>query len=187
MAREPSILSATGQTGPNSASFIFFVLGWPDDDCVCAVRVVIHSLAPLLLLPFLYVCLTNSPRDSAKHAFWFGFGLFSVRNVLDLYLGSRVRPGARLDCAAADARPGAVDVALHSGSQAGSSGRFASGEPWLLLISAPVVWVLVGVGARLAADGVSVDVARLLARSTRLLAGWAPVCRRLRRIGTARH
>ena len=33
-------------------------------------------LAPLLILPLLYICLTVAPRDAAGHAFWYGFGLF---------------------------------------------------------------------------------------------------------------
>jgi apolipoprotein N-acyltransferase len=35
-------------------------------------------LAPFLLLPLLFVCLTQSPREAGWHAFWFGFGLFLV-------------------------------------------------------------------------------------------------------------
>ena len=33
-------------------------------------------LAPLLVLPLLFVCLSVAPRDAAAHAFWYGFGLF---------------------------------------------------------------------------------------------------------------
>ena len=32
--------------------------------------------APLVLLPLLFVCLTQSPREAGGHAFWYGLGLF---------------------------------------------------------------------------------------------------------------
>ena len=33
-------------------------------------------LAPFLILPLLFVALTDSPKDAGAHFFWFGFGLF---------------------------------------------------------------------------------------------------------------
>ena len=33
-------------------------------------------MLPLVLLPLLYVCLSESPRVAGKHGFWFGFGFF---------------------------------------------------------------------------------------------------------------
>ena len=73
MAREPSILLLSADR-PRISQLIFFVLG-----CLTTTAFAPFGwslLAPLVLLPFLYVCLTNSPRDSGKHGFWFGFGLF---------------------------------------------------------------------------------------------------------------
>ena len=33
-------------------------------------------LAPLLVLPLLYICMITSPRDAGGHAYWFGLGMF---------------------------------------------------------------------------------------------------------------
>ena len=59
---------------PKISQLIFFLLG-----CLTTLAFAPFGLSlvvPLVLVPFLYVCLTNSPQDSAKHGFWFGFGLF---------------------------------------------------------------------------------------------------------------
>ena len=70
----PTTLLLLPADRPRISQLIFFGLG-----CLTTLAFAPFGwslLVPIVLLPFLYVCLTNSPRDSARHAFWFGFGHF---------------------------------------------------------------------------------------------------------------
>ena len=99
-------------------------------------------LAPLFLLPLLFVCLTVSPRDAAVHAFWFGLGMFltgtywiyisvHVFGNADLWIALFLMIGLSLIMAALIAVAGWL------------ISRFSHGEPLLLLIVAPVAWVFI--------------------------------------------
>ena len=46
-------------------------------------------LAPLLILPLLYICLTVAPRDAAGHGFWYGFG-FYLTGIYWIYISVHV-------------------------------------------------------------------------------------------------
>ena len=39
-------------------------------------------LAPVLMLPLLFIALSTSPRDAASHFFWFGFGMGAIAVVV---------------------------------------------------------------------------------------------------------
>ena len=59
---------------PRLSRFLFFVMGSLLTTTFAPFGW--YLLAPVLLLPFLYVCLTVAPRYAGRIAFWFGFGLF---------------------------------------------------------------------------------------------------------------
>ena len=99
-------------------------------------------LAPLLILPLLYICLTIAPRDAAGHAFWYGFGLF-LTGTYWIYISVHVYGGAALWIAVLLM----VGLALIMASILSVGGwlmsRLSQGEPWLLLLVGPAAWVLV--------------------------------------------
>jgi len=99
-------------------------------------------LAPLLILPLLYICLTVAPRDAAGHAFWYGFGLF-LTGTYWIYISVHVYGGAALWIAVLLM----VGLALLMASTLSMGGwlmsRLSLGEPWLLLLVGPAAWVLV--------------------------------------------
>ena len=99
-------------------------------------------LAPLLLLPVLYVLLTTSPRDAAGHAFWYSFGLF-LTGTYWIYISVHVFGNAALWIALLLM----VCLALLMASVGALGGwlisRLSQGEHWLLLAVAPAAWVLV--------------------------------------------
>jgi len=99
-------------------------------------------LAPLFLLPLLFVCLTVSPRDAAAHAFWFGLGMFltgtywiyisvHIFGNADLWIALFLMVGLSFIMAALIAIAGWL------------VSRFSHGEPLLLLIVAPAAWVFI--------------------------------------------
>ena len=170
MAREPSILLLPADR-PRVSQLIFFVLG-----CLTTTAFAPFGwslLAPLLLLPFLYVCLTNSPRDSGKHGFWFGFGLF-LMGTYWIYISVVVFGQAPVWIALLLMVGLVLLMSLYFWLAGWLMSRLASGEPWRLLAVAPAAWVLVEwlrgwlfTGFPWMALGYSqVDSA---------LAGWAPV------------
>jgi len=99
-------------------------------------------LAPLLVLPLLYICLTVAPRDAAGHAFWYGFGLF-LTGTYWIYISVHVFGNAALWIAFLLM----VGLALLMASIGALGGwlisRLSQGEPWLLLFIGPAAWVLV--------------------------------------------
>ena len=138
MAREPSILLLPADR-PRISQLIFFVLG---SLTTLAFAPFGWSLLVLLVfLPFLYVCLTNSPRDSARHAFWFGSGLF-LTGTYWIYI-SVVFFGNAPAWIALLLMIGLVLIMAVPFWFAGwLISRLASGEPWRLLAVAPAAWVL---------------------------------------------
>ena len=130
-------------------------------------------LVPLLLLPFLYVCLSVSPRDAGWLSFFFGFGLF-LSGTYWIYI-SVVVFGEAPTWIALVLMLGLVLIMSTWLYAAGwLTSRLAHGEPWLLLLVAPAVWVFIEwlrgwvlTGFPWLAIGYS--------QVDSLLAGWAPV------------
>lgn len=99
-------------------------------------------LVPLVLVPFLYVCLTNSPRDSAKHGFWLGFGMF-LTGTYWIYISVAVFGQAPTWIALLLMIGLVLLMSVYLWIMGWLISRLASGEPWLLLVVAPAVWVIV--------------------------------------------
>ena len=99
-------------------------------------------LAPLLLLPLLYVSLTVAPRDAAGHAFWYGFGLF-LTGTYWIYISVHVFGNAALWIAVLLMVGLALLMALFLSIAGWLMSRLSRGEPWQLLLVAPAAWVLV--------------------------------------------
>ena len=99
-------------------------------------------LAPLLILPLLFICLTVSPRDAAKHAFWYGFGLF-LTGTYWIYISVHVFGNAALWIALLLM----VGLSLIMAGLVSISGwlvsRLSQGESWRLLVIGPAAWVLI--------------------------------------------
>jgi len=139
MANEFSILLLPVDR-PRVSQLIFFILG-----CLTTTAFAPFGwslLAPVVLLPFLYICLTNSPRDSAKHAFWFGFGLF-LTGTYWIYISVAVFGKAPVWIALMLMVGLVLLMSLYFWLTGWLISHLASGEPWRLLAAAPAAWVLV--------------------------------------------
>ena len=139
MAREPSLLLLPADR-PRISQLIFFVLG-----CVTTLAFAPFEwsiLVPLVLVPFLYVCLTNSPRDSAKHGFWLGFGMF-LTGTYWVYISVAVFGEAPTWIALLLMIGLVLLMSAYLWITGWLISRLASGEPWLLLAVAPAAWVIV--------------------------------------------
>jgi len=153
------------------SQFIFFVLG-------CLTTLVFAPFAwsllvPFLLLPFLYVCLTISPRDAARHAFWFGFGLF-LSGAYWIYISVFVFGKAPIWIALLLMLGLVLLMSSYFWLTGWLVSRLASGEPWRLLAVAPAVWVLVEWARGWLLTGFP-WMALGYSQVDSVLAGWAPV------------
>ncbi len=99
-------------------------------------------VAPLLLIPLLYICLTVSPRDAAMHAFWYGFGLF-LTGTYWIYISVHVFGNAALWIALLLMVGLALIMAAITALGGWLISRLSQGEPWLMLFVAPAAWVVV--------------------------------------------
>lgn len=99
-------------------------------------------LAPLFVVPLLFVCLTVSPRDSAAHAFWFGLGMF-LTGTYWIYISVHVFGNADLWIALFLM----VGLSLVMAALISIAGwlisRLSHGEPVLMLLTAPAAWVFI--------------------------------------------
>jgi apolipoprotein N-acyltransferase len=98
-------------------------------------------LAPLLLLPLLFVCLITSPRDARAHAFWFGFGMF-LTGTYWIYISVHVYGQAALWIAILLMIGLALVMAAVISLAGWTISRLAHGEPLLLLFVGPTTWVV---------------------------------------------
>jgi apolipoprotein N-acyltransferase len=99
-------------------------------------------LAPVLLLPVLYVLLTTAPRDAVWHAFWYSFGLF-LTGTYWIYISVHVFGNAALWIALLLMVVLALIMAVVGALGGWLINRVSQGEPWQLLAVAPATWVLV--------------------------------------------
>ena len=170
MAREASILLLPADQ-PRISQFIFFVLG-----CLTTLAFAPFGwslLVPFLLLPFLYVCLTNAPRHAARHTFWFGFGLF-LTGTYWIYISVAVFGKAPVWIALLLMLGLVLLMSSYFWLTGWLISRLASGEPWRLLAVAPAVWVLVEWVRGWLLTGFP-WMALGYSQVDSVLAGWAPV------------
>ena len=98
-------------------------------------------LAPLLILPLLYICLIVAPRDAAGHGFWYGFG-FYLTGIYWIYISVHVVGNAALWIALLLMVGLALIMAAFVALAAWLMSRLSQGEPWLLVLLGPAAWVL---------------------------------------------
>jgi apolipoprotein N-acyltransferase len=98
--------------------------------------------APLLLLPLLFVCLTQAPREAGAHAFWFGIGLF-LAGTYWIYISVVVFGQAPVWIALLLLLGLAIIMALWLFVAGYFVSYLAHGEPLRLILAAPAVWVLI--------------------------------------------
>jgi apolipoprotein N-acyltransferase len=99
-------------------------------------------LAPLLVLPLLYVCLIVSPRDAGGHAFWFGLGMF-LTGTYWIYISVHIFGNAALWIALLLMVGLAVIMASFLWISGWLMSRLSQGETWLMLLVGPSAWVLI--------------------------------------------
>lgn len=129
--------------------------------------------APLLLLPLLFVCLTQAPREAGAHAFWFGFGLF-LTGTYWIMISVVVFGQAPVWIALLLLFGLAIIMALWLFVAGYFISYLAQGEPLRLLVAAPAVWVLVEWLRGWVATGFP-WLAYGYAQVGTPLAGWAPL------------
>jgi len=166
--RSPSLIVADR---PILSRSIFFVLGCLATTAFAPVGW--GFLAPLLLLPFLYACLTLSPRDASQLALWFGFGLF-LCGTYWIYISVHVFGEAPLWIAVLLMFGLVLLMSFYIWLTGWLISRLAIGEPWLLLIVAPAVWVSIEWLRGWALSGFP-WLALGYSQIDLPLAGWAPV------------
>ena len=99
-------------------------------------------LAPILMLPLLFIGLTASPRDAGAHYFWFGLGLF-LTGTYWIYISVHVFGNAALWIAMLLMVGLSLIMAIFLWIAGWLTGRLSQGEPWQLLFVGPAAWVLV--------------------------------------------
>jgi apolipoprotein N-acyltransferase len=125
---------------PGISQLIFFVMG-----CMTTLSFAPFGwslLAPIMLVPFFYVCFTNSPTDAGKHAFWFGFGLF-LTGTYWIYISVVVFGHAPVWIALFLMVGLVLIMSAYFWLAGWLISRLSHGEPWYLLAVAPAAWVLV--------------------------------------------
>ncbi len=129
--------------------------------------------APLLLLPILFVCLTQSPREAGAHTFWFGLGLF-LAGTYWITISVVVFGQAPVWIALLLLLGLALIMAFWLFAAGYCMSYLACGEPLRLMIAAPAVWVLVEWLRGWVASGFP-WLAYGYAQVGTPLAGWAPL------------
>ena len=124
---------------PAASRLIVFVLGAATTTAFAPFG--LWLLAPLLVLPLLYICLTVAPRDAAAHGFWYGFG-FYLTGIYWIYISVHVLGNAALWIALLLMVGLALIMAAFVALAAWLMSRLSHGEPWLLVLLGPAAWVL---------------------------------------------
>jgi apolipoprotein N-acyltransferase len=99
-------------------------------------------LAPILMLPLLYVGLTTSPRDAASHYFWFGLGMF-LTGTYWIYISVYVFGNAALWIAILLMVGLSLIIACLMWIAGWLTARLCHGEPWRLYFVGPAAWVMI--------------------------------------------
>ena len=99
-------------------------------------------LMPVLLLPLLYVCISTSPRDAGWLSFCFGFGLF-LSGTYWIYISVVIFGEAPAWIAFLLMIGLVLIMSTYLFATGWFISRYSHGEPWRLLVIAPVVWVFI--------------------------------------------
>ena len=99
-------------------------------------------LVPVLLLPLLYVYLSVSPRDAGSLSFFFGFGLF-LSGTYWIYISVVIFGEAPAWIALVLMLGLVLIMSAYFFAAGWLISRLARGEPCLLLLVAPAIWVLI--------------------------------------------
>ncbi|NNC78328.1 MAG: apolipoprotein N-acyltransferase [Woeseiaceae bacterium] len=102
----------------------------------------LSMLAPVLILPLLFLCVTLAPRDAGGHAFWYGFGLF-LTGTYWIYISVVVFGQAPVWIAFFLMLGLALIMSLWLFFAGWLISHLGQGETWQLLLVAPAAWVLV--------------------------------------------
>ncbi len=138
--KNQSFLFSLTADQPRVSRLIVFLIG-------CATTLVFAPaewafLAPLLILPLLFIALTVSPRDAAAHYFWFGFGLF-LTGTYWIYISVHVFGNAALWIAVLLMVGLSLIMATFLWFAGWLTSRLSHGEPWRILFVGPAAWVLI--------------------------------------------
>jgi apolipoprotein N-acyltransferase len=156
---------------PALSRFIAFILG--SAMSLSFAPFGLSILAPLLLLPLLWVCMHVSPRDAFAHAFWFGLGMF-LTGTYWIYISVHVFGNAALWIALLLMVGLALIMAVLVGIAGWLISRLSQGETWLMLLVAPAAWVLIEWTRGWIFTGFP-WLALGYSQIDSLFAGWAPV------------
>ncbi|MDG2107770.1 MAG: apolipoprotein N-acyltransferase [Woeseiaceae bacterium] len=113
----------------SATTLIFAPIDWP-------------LLAPLLILPLLFVALTTPPKVAAAHFFWFGFGLF-LTGTYWIYISVHVYGNAALWIAIILMMALSLLMAVFLWFAGWAISRLSHGKPWRMYFVGPAIWVLV--------------------------------------------
>ena len=130
-------------------------------------------LAPVLILPLLFIALTVSPKDAAAHFFWFGFGLF-LTGTYWIYISVHVFGNAALWIALLLMVGLSLIMATFLWLAGWLISRLSHGEPWRLLFLGPAAWVAVEWLRGWVLTGFP-WLAQGYGQIDSVLAGWAPI------------
>ena len=125
---------------PRLSRFIVFLLGGLTTLAFAPYG--LSLLAPLLLVPLLFVCMTTAPKDAAGHGFWYGVGLF-LSGTYWIYISVVVFGEAPPWIAITLMLGLTLIMALWVSLACWLINRLGSGEPLWVLAVAPAAWVLV--------------------------------------------
>ena len=130
-------------------------------------------LAPVLVLPLLFIALTVSPKDAAAHFFWFGFGLF-LTGTYWIYISVHVFGHAALWIALLLMVGLSLIMATFLWLVGWLTSRLSHGEPWRLLFVGPAAWIAVEWLRGWVLTGFP-WLAQGYGQIDSALAGWAPI------------
>lgn len=138
--KDQNFLFSLAADWPKISRLIVFLIG-------CAMTLVFAPaewsiLAPVLMLPVLFIALTVSPKDAAWHYFWFGFGLF-LTGTYWIYISVHVFGNAALWIAVLLMVGLSLLMATFLSIAGWLTSRLSHGEPWRLLFVGPAVWVII--------------------------------------------
>ena len=139
MAYAPILLTFPADR-PKLSRLILFALG-----CLTTLAFEpfgLSLLAPLVIVPLLFICVTVAPRDAAGHAFWYGFGLF-LTGTYWIYISVVVFGQAPVWVALLLMLGLTLIMALWLAFAGWLISHLSRGDTWLMLLVAPAGWVLV--------------------------------------------